>query len=186
MNVPRKSSSIRRCLDRSPPVELVDKLLYHTHVDLRLNVDRENQQDVLPFIDFARARGWFERPFPAVLQPARLSSYSELSSFMRYSELSLDEYDEIRAIVRAEMKGEALVEESETPDGFPLPEDPRFALLSLMIRSLWALTADIIDAGYKLLNLIARWEAYRLRREDNCLHFGCCVLQTGVKRNHVT
>jgi len=111
-------------------VELVDKLLYHTHVDLRLNVDRENQQDVLPFIDFARARGWFDRPFPAVLQPARLSSYSEHSSFMRYSELSLEEYDEIRAIVRAEMKGEALVEESETPDGFPYPKTSVCAALA--------------------------------------------------------
>jgi hypothetical protein len=33
--------------------------------------------------------GWFERKHPAVLQPARLASYTEHSSFMRKSELML-------------------------------------------------------------------------------------------------
>ena len=111
-------------------VVLVDQLLNYTHVDVRLNIDRDNQDDVVPFIDFARERGWFNRSFPAVLQPARLSSYSEHSSFMRKAELTLEEYDRIRAIVREHAAGETPVEESETPDGFPFPKTSVCAALA--------------------------------------------------------
>jgi len=72
-------------------VELVDKLLDHVRVDLRINIDRGNQGDVIPFVKFARSRSWFSRPFPAVIQPARLASYSEHSAFMRESELTLED-----------------------------------------------------------------------------------------------
>jgi uncharacterized protein len=108
----------------------VDKLLDYTHVDIRINIDRANQGDVIPFIKFARSRGWFNKPFPAVIQPARLSSYSEHSSFMRQSELSSDEYDALRALVRSEVGIETSVEESETPDGFPYPKTSVCAALA--------------------------------------------------------
>jgi uncharacterized protein len=111
-------------------VGLVDKLLDHTHVDIRINIDRANQGDVIPFIKFARSRGWFNKPFPAVIQPARLSSYSEHSSFMRQSELSSEEYDAVRALVRNEVGIETSVEESETPDGFPYPKTSVCAALA--------------------------------------------------------
>jgi uncharacterized protein len=111
-------------------VGLVDKLLDHTHVDIRINIDRANQGDVIPFIKFARLRGWFEKPFPAVIQPARLSSYSEHSSFMRQSELSSEGYDALRALVRSEVGIETSVEESETPDGFPYPKTSVCAALA--------------------------------------------------------
>jgi uncharacterized protein len=111
-------------------VGLVDKLLDHVRVDMRINIDRGNQGDVIPFIRFARKRGWFSRPFPAVIQPARLSSYSEHSAFMRESELTLDEYDQVRTLVRSEAGTEAPVEESEAPDGFPYPKTSVCAALA--------------------------------------------------------
>ena len=111
-------------------VRLVDSLLDHVRVDIRINIDRPNRADVIPFIRFARSLGWFKRSFPAVIQPARLSSYSEHSAFMRESELSLEEYDEIRRLVRSEVGTEAPVEESEAPDGFPYPKTSVCAALA--------------------------------------------------------
>lgn len=64
-------------------VKLVDKLVRCVRVDLRFNIDRANSRDLVPFIHFARDRGWFDAAFPAVFQPARLASYSEASGFMR-------------------------------------------------------------------------------------------------------
>lgn len=55
-------------------VGLVDKLLDCTRVDLRFNMDRGNQADAKKFLIFAKKRGWFNRAFPAVFQPARLSA----------------------------------------------------------------------------------------------------------------
>jgi uncharacterized protein len=110
--------------------QLVDRLLDHVRVDIRINIDRGNRGDVIPFIKFAREREWFNRSFPAVIQPARLSSYSEHSAFMRESELSLEEYDEIRTLVRSEVGAEAPVEESEAPDGFPYPKTSVCAALA--------------------------------------------------------
>lgn len=111
-------------------VRLVDQLLEHVRVDIRINIDRANRGDVIPLIQFARARGWFSKAFPAVIQPARLSSYSEHSGFMRKSELTLREYDEIRHLVRGEVGTETPIEESETPDGFPYPKTSVCAALA--------------------------------------------------------
>ena len=102
-------------------IRLVDQLLEVTHVDLRFNADQGNREDLIPFVRFAKASGWFERPYPAVLQPARLASYSEKSSFMRAHELTLEEFDLLRAQVREEVGEDTKVEESEAPDGFPYP-----------------------------------------------------------------
>jgi uncharacterized protein len=111
-------------------VELIDQLLDGVRVDIRINIDQANQGDVIPFIKFARSRGWFNRNYPAVIQPARLASYSEQSAFMRKVELSVDEYDQIRAQVRDEVRSETLVEESESPDGFPYPKTSVCAALA--------------------------------------------------------
>jgi len=111
-------------------VELVDALLDHTRVDVRFNIDRGNATDVLPFVRFARSRGWFMRRFPAVVQPARLAAYSDRSGFMRKTELRLDEYDALRSAVRGEVNGAAPVEEAEAPDGYPFPKSSVCAALA--------------------------------------------------------
>ena len=103
-------------------VALVDEILDHARLDLRLNIDRGNEADLLPLIRFARGRGWFGRRFPVTVQPARLSAYTEKSAFLRPRELTADEYDAVRALVRAEVGGEAAVEESEASGGLPLPK----------------------------------------------------------------
>nr|WP_252393711.1 radical SAM protein [Candidatus Rhodoblastus alkanivorans] len=111
-------------------VNLVDRLVRCVRVDLRFNIDRANSGDLVPFIRFAKDRGWFNAVFPAVFQPARLASYSEASDFMRKYELSLDEFDALRAIVRNEIGTGARIEESEIPDGFPRPKTSVCAALA--------------------------------------------------------
>jgi uncharacterized protein len=111
-------------------VELVDKLVQCTRVDLRYNIDRGNRGDLLQFICFARERGWFTGPFPAVFQPARLAAYSDSSSFMRNYELSLEEFDALRGDVRREIGSDARIEESEVPAGFPYPKTSVCAALA--------------------------------------------------------
>jgi uncharacterized protein len=111
-------------------IELIDALLDHTRVDIRFNIDRGNAADMLPFVRFARARGWFTRRFPAVIQPARLAAYSDRSRFMRKTELRLDEYDALREAVRAEVNGATRVEEAEAPDGYPFPKTSVCAALA--------------------------------------------------------
>lgn len=108
---------------------LVDELVNLTRVDIRFNVDAGNQGDIIQFLSFAKRRGWFDALFPAVFQPARLSSYSERSSFMRVQELSIEQFDEIRKNVRA--FGGVKIEESEVPDGFPYPKTSVCAALAL-------------------------------------------------------
>ena len=112
-------------------VDLVDELVNCTRVDLRFNIDRSNQQDIQPFLHFAKERGWFDARFPAVFQPARLSAYTDHSSFLRRNQLTLDEFDRLRASIRVEagIAGIA-VEESETPDGFPYPKTSVCAALA--------------------------------------------------------
>jgi uncharacterized protein len=111
-------------------VALVDRLVRCVRVDVRYNIDRANSIDLLDFIRFARRRGWFDALFPAVFQPARLSAYSTSSRFMRQQELPLEEFDQLRAEVRAELEGKAAVEESEVPDGFPYPKTSVCAALA--------------------------------------------------------
>lgn len=111
-------------------VRLVDALLDHVRVDLHFNIDASNCGDAADFVRFARSRGWFARRFPAVVQPARLASYSERSRFMRKIELSLEVYNAVRAEVRREVAGEARVEESEAPDGLPYPKTSVCAALA--------------------------------------------------------
>ena len=103
-------------------VALVDRLLDSVRVDLRFNIDRHNQDDLLPFVAFARDRGWFGRRYPAVIQPARLAAYTERSAFLRPTEMSLAEYDALRELLRSTGGADLCLEESEVPDGFPYPK----------------------------------------------------------------
>jgi uncharacterized protein len=100
---------------------LVDRLLDHARVDVRLNLDQGNRGDLLPFIAFMRERGWFGRRFPAVFQPARISAFSDRSKFLRPRELPGDVFETMRATARAAIDGRIALEESEVPDGFPFP-----------------------------------------------------------------
>lgn len=100
---------------------VVDALLDHVRVDVRLNLDRQNQRDLLPFIDFMRERGWFNRRFPAVFQPARISAFSDRSAFLRPHEIPADAFESLRAVAREAIGGAIALEESEVPDGFPYP-----------------------------------------------------------------
>jgi len=111
--------------------DLVSRLLDHVRVDVRLNLDRHNAGDLHPFVEKARSAGWFDRQFPAVLQPARLSAYSERSAFMRRTELPPAEFDRIRADLRRLVSGTGiLIEESEAPDGVPEPKSSVCAALA--------------------------------------------------------
>ncbi len=101
---------------------LVDRLVQVTRVDLRFNIDAKNAEDMCPFLAFAKARGWFSAPYPAIFQPARLASYSEHSAFMRESELALADYDRLRAEARAWLASIGGMEEAETPSGYPSPK----------------------------------------------------------------
>jgi uncharacterized protein len=110
-------------------VNVVDRLIPHVRVDIRFNIDARNKDDVLPMIDFGRERGWFSGQHGTTFQPARLAAYTEHSSFMRKAELSVGEFDGIRASVR-EFLTEAPVPESEAPDGFPYPRTSVCAALA--------------------------------------------------------
>jgi uncharacterized protein len=102
-------------------VAVVDALLDHVRVDVRLNLDRQNQGDLLPFLDFMRQQGWFARRFPAVFQLARISAFSERSAFIRRHEIPGDKFESLRAAAREVIDGAIAMEESEVPDGFPYP-----------------------------------------------------------------
>jgi uncharacterized protein len=110
-------------------VALVDRLVQCARVDLRFNIDRKNAPDLLPFIGFAKDRGWFGARYPAVFQPARLAAYSDASQFMRDYELTIEEFDTWRARVREEL-GAGRIEESEVPDGYPHPKTSVCAALA--------------------------------------------------------
>jgi uncharacterized protein len=109
---------------------LVDKLLDYTRVDIRINLDRQNQSDLIPFVDFARERGWFSKPFPAVIQPARLAAFSERSAFMRRVQITATEYDSLRTRLRELAGCDVQIEEAEVPDGFPYPKTSVCAALA--------------------------------------------------------
>jgi uncharacterized protein len=110
-------------------VEVVDRLIPHVRVDIRFNIDNLNKHDVLPFITFARERGWFSGTHGTTFQPARLAAYTAHSSFLREGELSLEEFDSIRAKARHTLT-EVQVPESEVPDGFPYPRTSVCAALA--------------------------------------------------------
>ncbi len=120
---------------------LVGRLADFARVDARFNIDRENTADLQSFIEHARSEGWFEKPFPVVIQPARVSDYSERSSFLKSHKLSLAEFDEIRGELRASSGHGAkfAVEESEVPDGYPFP---KATVCAALVRDSTVIGAD--------------------------------------------
>lgn len=108
---------------------LVTELLNVVRVDIRLNTDSKNRRDLLSFIDEAKKAGWFSKPFQAIIQPARLTSYSDRSAFMRAAGLTLEEFDDFRSKVRARLN-DGHIEESQIPDGLPLPKTSVCAALA--------------------------------------------------------
>ncbi|CCE12114.1 hypothetical protein BRAS3843_940018 [Bradyrhizobium sp. STM 3843] len=111
-------------------VKLVDRLVNCAKVHVRFNIDRDNQGDLIPFIRLARARGWFGAAFPIIFQPARLATYSSKVKFMRNYELSVDEYEALCGQARNEVGSEGRVEDSQAPNGFPLPRTSVCAALA--------------------------------------------------------
>ena len=111
-------------------VRLVDTLLDNVRVDIRINIGRHNLTDIKPFLEMARSRGWFRKRFPAVIQPARLSAYTDECSFLRPRELSQDEFDSLRREIRDMVASETMVEDTEAPDGLPLPKSSVCAALA--------------------------------------------------------
>lgn len=118
---------------------LVDTLLDYVRVDIRINLDRRNQHELMDFVDFARQRGWFARKFRPAIQPARLSAYSDRSDFMRGYQLSAAEFEDLRARVRTQAEASILIEEAEVPDGYPYPKSSVCAALA---RDSFVLGAD--------------------------------------------
>ena len=154
-------------------VRLIDSLLDHVRVDVRLNVDRANSVDIEPFISFARDRGWFKRAHPLVIQPARLASFSAHSSFMREHELSIEEYDSVRQRVRDAVGNETAVEECEAPDGFPYP---RTSVCAALARDSVVIGADskmyrcglqVGEQNRSVGSLVARQELLPILQESN-------------------
>jgi uncharacterized protein len=103
-------------------IKLIDGLLDYVHVDIRFNIDNSSKNEIESFLDFAIKNNWFNRKFPAIFQPARVSSYSERSSFIDKTQLSLEEFDKIRETISNKLKGIGAIEESEVPDGYPFPK----------------------------------------------------------------
>lgn len=111
---------------------VVDRLADHVRVDVRFNLDRISAEDLIGFVRAARARGWFDKRFPVVIQPARVADYSERSGFLKDHKLSLEEFDRIRDGLRSTsmLEGGFPIEESEAPDGYPYPKTALCAALT--------------------------------------------------------
>ena len=58
-------------------VSLVNKLYQYTQVIIRYNLDNANKDDLLPFLDFMRAQGWFNGHYPVSFQIARVNNYTK-------------------------------------------------------------------------------------------------------------
>jgi uncharacterized protein len=111
-------------------VALVDRLVNIVRVDLRYNISKRNASDLLPFYLFAENRGWFNATYPPVIQPARVSAYTERSSFLRSQELSEEEYSTLRQSLHTKFGRHVRIEEAEVPDGFPFPKTTVCAALA--------------------------------------------------------
>lgn len=140
---------IRRLIKRKPEievessfslaVELIDQLSKCVRVDARFNINKKNINQAINFIRMAEGRGWFSTSFPVVIQPARVSDYSERSSFMKSHKLTLAEFDTVRAKIRAIAHGNFSVEESEVPNGYPFP---RTSVCAALAHDSYVLGAD--------------------------------------------
>lgn len=109
---------------------LVDKLLDCVQVDIRFNIDWNTKNDIFPFLDQIIEQGWFQKKHKAVFQPAKLSAYTEKSSFMRKKQLTNEEFDAIRLKIRKRLTNIGDMEESEMPENYPFPRNHVCAALA--------------------------------------------------------
>jgi uncharacterized protein len=79
---------------------VVEKAKTHTKILVRFNVDNNNLDELLPFVEFARVRGWFAEPNPVTFYPAMLSGCSEKSCFLTKNEFSVEKYAEIKREIK--------------------------------------------------------------------------------------
>ncbi len=134
-------------------VASIDTLLDHCQVDIRFNVDKRNVADFVPLLQFARKRGWFDRRFPAVIQPARLSRYSDRTNFMLAEELDVGQFEAARAALREAAGADARIMTTESPHAFPLPRSSvcgALAANSVVIGSGGELYRCGLQAGEKM------------------------------------
>lgn len=175
----------------------IDALLEATRVDLRLNLGRHNVEDAFGIVEMARERGWFGKPYPVVIQPAKLAAFTETCGFLRPREFNEGEFAEIRARLRAALRGEALMEEVEAPDGLPLPRTSVCAALAedsvvvgadgleyrcgLQVGQKERATGKLSDSPFRILGQYqdARWWAEfdptRGRRCEGCSFLPVCL-----------
>ena len=73
--------------------EIVGKLLDAVRVDVRYNVSPTSVKEIDEFIELVHNADWFNKAYPCVIQPARVSMYSEKSAFIRAHELSASEFE---------------------------------------------------------------------------------------------
>jgi uncharacterized protein len=109
---------------------VVDKLLDCVRVDVRFNADRGNHQDLEGFVEFCKARRWFEKPFPCIFQLARISDYSERSNFLSEKQITEDEFEALRQRARALVPDELNLDETTSRSTYPLPRTSVCAALA--------------------------------------------------------
>lgn len=86
--------------------DLIGELLEATQVDVRFNVSRRTMKEIGDFTKLVNNSDWFNKPFPCFIQPARVSMYSEKSSFVRDSELSQSEFESVLTEFREGLGGD--------------------------------------------------------------------------------
>lgn len=103
-------------------IELVDQLLNFVHVDIRFNIDKNNRADLIPFVHFIKGKGWFDRRYRAVLQPACISGYTEKASFLKTEQLNDREFEALKDEALKHL-ADSEIQQSEIPDYFPYPKN---------------------------------------------------------------
>ena len=104
-------------------INLVSKLTSIVRVDVRFNISPLNKTELFPFIEYIIRLGWFKSLYPPVVQPARVSAYTEKSSFISELQISIEEFDLLKESIKDKLKGHGNIEESEIPYGFPFPKN---------------------------------------------------------------
>jgi uncharacterized protein len=123
----RRADADRSSFDEAST--LISRLVRVCRVDVRYNVDHLNAQDFVPFVEFARAQGWFAAKYPATFQPARVAGYTEKSRFVQKIGLTDAEFHQLKRQVAPLLPPEAMVE-PETPSGYAAPKTSVCAALS--------------------------------------------------------
>jgi uncharacterized protein len=113
----------------SEATEVVSQLVHVCRVDVRFNVDEINKNEFLPFVHFAKNKGWFDTSFRATLQPARVAPYTEKSRFVEKIGLDNDEFTSLRKEALKHLR-QGTIEEPESVGGQASPKTSVCAALS--------------------------------------------------------